>query len=507
MTHIFNNPESFDEDSLNGFCKIHKDLVRPVVGGVVRRNPGAKGKVAVLYGGGSGHYPIFYGLVGPGMADGAVVGNIFTSPSAHYGYSVARAANRGGGVIFAYGNYAGDVMNFQLAGEQLRAEGIDARQVVITDDVLSAGVDEIEKRRGIAGDLVVFKILAAAADTGADIDEVERLGRLANDRTRSIGVAFSGCTMPGADHPLFTVEPGTIAVGLGLHGEPGLESVPMEPANELAKRLVSRLLEEAPVPSGRVGAILNGLGATKYEELFVLWNDIQPLLEDAGYEVVDPEVGELATSLDMAGLSLTLVWLNEELAPLWKAPAYSAAFRKGAVIAASAGAMDEAETAAAEIQFTPGTPESQRAAKQTAAGIGRALDAIRRAEDELGRLDAVAGDGDHGRGMLRGIVAADTAAKAALPDGAGVGTLLNCAGAAWAADAGGTSGVLWGSALRAAGAVLGDSSGVGLGDIADAAEAFTSTLARLGKVSLQDKTMYDAAVPAAASLRAAAEHG
>ncbi|MDR1430526.1 MAG: dihydroxyacetone kinase subunit DhaK, partial [Propionibacteriaceae bacterium] len=381
MTHIFNDPESFDEDSLNGFCKIHAGLVRPVVGGVVRRNLGAKGKVAVLYGGGSGHYPIFYGLVGPGMADGAVVGNIFTSPSAHYGYSVARAAHRGGGVIFAYGNYAGDVMNFRLATEQLRAEGIDARQVIITDDVLSAGADEIGKRRGIAGDFVVFKILSAAAETGADIDEVERLGKLANDRTRSIGVAFSGCTMPGADHPLFSVAPGTIAVGLGLHGEPGLESVPMEPAGALAKRLVTRLLEEAPVASGKVGAVLNGLGATKYEELFVLWNDVQPLLEDAGYEIVDPEVGELATSLDMAGLSLTLVWLDDELEPLWRAPAYSAAFRKGAVIAETGGALEEEQDAAGETGPALGTPESQRAAQAAAAGISRAMGAIRVAED------------------------------------------------------------------------------------------------------------------------------
>ena len=495
MTHVFNDPATFDEDALAGFSKLYSDLVRPVTGGVVRRHPGAQGKVAVLYGGGSGHYPLFFGLVGPGLADGAIVGNIFTSPSADHAYNVARAAERGGGVIFTYGNYAGDVMNFGLAGDRLISEGIDARQVIITDDVWSAPPTEIRKRRGIAGDVVVFKILSAAAETGAGIDEVERLGNLANDRTRSVGVAFTGCTMPGDDHPLFTVEPGMMGVGLGIHGEPGLSTEPVESSSDLAKRLVQAVMSEAPTSSGKIGVILNGLGGTKYEELFVLWNDVAPLLEARGYELVDPEVGELVTSLDMAGLSLTVVWLDEELEPLWKAPHYSPAWRKGA-IGLQVEEQDSAETVVSYTdEIRTGTPESQAAAADLVQALTVALATISDKEEDLARLDSIAGDGDHGRGMKRGLEAALSAAQKAAEQGAGVATVLSRAGAAWAAQAGGTSGVLWGSALKEASSQLFDDQSVDATMIAAAVQTFSDTLARLGKASVNDKTMLDAAVP------------
>ena len=502
MTHVFNDPATFDEDALAGFCKLYPDLVRPVTGGVVRRHPGAQGKVAVLYGGGSGHYPLFFGLVGPGLADGAVVGNIFTSPSADFAYNVARAAERGGGVIFTYGNYAGDVMNFNLAGDRLISEGIDARQVIITDDVWSAPISEIRKRRGIAGDIVVFKILSAAAETGASIDEVERLGNLANDRTRSVGVAFTGCTMPGDDHPLFTVEPGMMGVGLGIHGEPGLSTEPVESSADLAARLVQAVMSEAPTPSGKIGVILNGLGGTKYEELFVLWNDVAPLLEERGYELVDPEVGELVTSLDMAGLSLTVVWLDEELEPLWKAPHYSPAWRKGAMVYQAEGQESTETVVQSSDEIREGAPESQAAAAALVDALTTAFDTVSSKEEELGRLDSIAGDGDHGRGMKRGLEAGLSAARDAAEQGAGVATVLSRAGSAWAAQAGGTSGVLWGSALKAASDQLSDDQGVDATMIAAAVKTFTDTLARLGKASLNDKTMLDAAIPFTTSFTA-----
>ena len=496
MTHIFNNPASFDKDALTGFARLYPDLVRMVPGGVVRRHPGPRGKVTILYGGGSGHYPVFFGLVGPGLADGAVVGNVFTSPSTHNACSVARAANRGGGVIFTYGNYAGDVMNFSLAGEQLIAEGIDTRQVVITDDLWSAPPAEIQKRRGIAGDIVVFKILSAAADTGACLDEVERLGNLANDRTRSAGVAFTGCTLPGADHPLFTVEPGMMGVGLGVHGEPGLSTEPIQSAAQLARRLVDAVLGEAVAPLGKIGVILNGLGATKYEELFVLWNDIAEDLEQAGYEIVDPEVGELVTSLDMAGLSLTVVWLDDELEPLWRKPHYSPAWRKGTI---GETALDEetnqADDSNTVTDLTPGSEQSQAQAAVLVNGLASALGAITTAEEELGRLDAIAGDGDHGRGMRRGLEAAHSAARAACDQGAGLATTLREAGSAWAAQAGGTSGALWGSGLQAGAAVLSDDSAASPATLVQAVQAFSLSLTRLGKAQLKDKTMVDAATP------------
>lgn len=330
MTWLYNDPAAFTEDMLDGFLDANAGYVTGVAGGVVRAAPTRPGKVAVVVGGGSGHYPAFCGVVGPGFADGAVVGNIFTSPSAAAAVSVARAASGGAGVLLTTGNYAGDVMNFGLAIEQLNADGIRARYFAVTDDIASAPTEDIGKRRGIAGDFTVFKCASAAAEAGYDLDGVERIAALANDNTRTLGVAFDGCTLPGAAAPLFTVERGTMGLGLGIHGEPGVASHDMPTAAELAELLVSGVLKEKPAGAGaRIAVILNGLGRTKYEELFVVWATAAPLLRAAGYTVVQPEVGELVTSLDMAGCSLTVMWLDDELERFWTAPADTPAYRRG----------------------------------------------------------------------------------------------------------------------------------------------------------------------------------
>ncbi|MER5394181.1 dihydroxyacetone kinase subunit DhaK, partial [Saccharopolyspora sp. NPDC002686] len=244
MTYLWDDPATFADDALAGFCDLHVDLVRQVPGGAVRRARPERPKVAVLPGGGSGHYPAFYGIIGPGLADGAVSGNLFTSPSAQDAYSVAKAAESGAGVVFSYGNYAGDVMNFGLATDRLRAEGIAVDNVVVTDDIASAP-DE-GQRRGIAGDFAVFKIMGAAAEEGVDLASVVRVGRKANERTRTIGTAFAGCSFPGAAEPLFQVPDGKMGLGLGIHGEPGLRDVPLPRARELAADFVRRLLAEKP---------------------------------------------------------------------------------------------------------------------------------------------------------------------------------------------------------------------------------------------------------------------
>jgi D-erythrulose 4-kinase len=292
------------------------------------------GKVSLVIGGGSGHYPAFCGVVGPGLADGAVIGDVFTSPSTEQAYRVAKILDGGAGVLFSYGNYAGDVLNFDQAQERLNGEGIPARTVTVTDDVSSAAPDERHKRRGVAGDVPVLKVAGAAAEQGYDLEAVVRVVTRANDRTRSYGVAFSGCTLPGADAPLFEVPPGRMALGLGIHGEPGIDETDVPTADGLAELLVAGLLAEVPDDIGpargaRAVAILNGLGAVKYEELFVVYRTVAALLAEAGVEVVEPEVGELVTSFDMAGVSLTLFWLDEELERLWAAPADAPGFRKG----------------------------------------------------------------------------------------------------------------------------------------------------------------------------------
>ena len=495
MTKIFDDPAEFADDQLAGFLDLYADRVRGVHGGVVSHR-GDEPQVAVVIGGGSGHYPAFCGTVGPGLAHGAVVGNIFTSPSAAQAYSVGRAADQGRGVIFSFGNYAGDVMNFGIAAERLRAEGIDARIVIVTDDVASA--EQEEKRRGIAGDFTVFKAMGAAAARGLDIDEVERLGRAANAATRTLGVAFSGCTMPGEDEPLFTVPDGHLGLGLGIHGEPGIRDVGMLPARELAELLVDEVRKNAPAGAPkRVGTILNGLGTTKYEELFLLWGHVAARLRDAGLEIVAPEVGELVTSLDMGGCSLTLMWLDDELEPLWRADAYTPAYRKAAAPLSTLRAPTADELAEADAVVT--APEAGEAGRRLAGTVRDALAAtestIREHEHELGRIDAVAGDGDHGRGMLKGVTAA-TARVRESGDRVGGGWLLQQAGQAWAERAGGTSGVLWGAALEAFGRHLGDTADAyPAGTVAAGMREFASTIQQLGGAQPGDKTLLDALLP------------
>lgn len=502
MTKIFNDPSEFAEEALAGFCDLHSDLVRQVPGDAVRRYRPARPKVAVLAGGGSGHYPAFAGLVGSGFADGAVVGNIFTSPSAQQAYSVAKAAESGAGVVFTYGNYAGDVMNFGMASERLAAEGFAVENVLVTDDIASAPPSDVAKRRGIAGDFTVFKVMGAAAEAGADLAEVVRLGRKANDRTRTIGSAFAGCTFPGADAPLFTLPEGQMGLGLGIHGEPGLHDTSLPSAKELGQELVARVLAETPPDAGqRVAVILNGLGSTKHEELFVLWRTVAPLLRAAGYTLVMPEVGELVTSLDMAGVSLTLTWLDDELEPLWMAPAETPAYRRGTATRPQ-GAMtgektsDGGTSAAAFVA----TGASRDYAAACAAAIGAARTLLHDAEERLGRMDAIAGDGDHGRGMVRGVDAAAEAAAAALEAGAGAGDVLSAAGDAWADKAGGTSGVLWGAGLRAFGECIGNTAAPDGSGLAGAVNAFADRIVQLGKAEMGDKTMVDALLPFADNL-------
>jgi dihydroxyacetone kinase len=498
LTYVFNDPVSFKDDMLEGFVGAYGRFVERVPGasGVMRAGGPRAGKASVVIGGGSGHYPAFCGVVGAGLADGAVMGDIFASPSSEQAYRVGRALDGGSGVLFSYGNYAGDVLNFDAAQERLRAEGIDCRTVLVTDDIASAQVGDEGRRRGIAGDLAVFKAAGAASDQGADIGEVERIALKANEMTRSFGVAFAGCTLPGKAEPLFTVEPGHMELGLGIHGEPGVRSVERMSAAELARALVEPLLRERPAGAdGRAGVFLNGLGATKYEELFVVWKDVAPALEAAGVRLVLPEVGELVTSLNMAGCSLTVFWLDDELEELWAAPAETPAFRRGNVSElrdAGRPLSRERQAAGAQADAAVASSESIRGATTARAILGAMEAVVAANEQELGRLDAVAGDGDHGTGMLRGFRAATAAAREC--DG-GTGTVLRAAGAAFGDKAGGTSGMLWGEMLGAAGTALGDTEAPTADRVAAAVRSAADTVQRIGKAQLGDKTLLDALVP------------
>ncbi|WP_159499789.1 dihydroxyacetone kinase family protein [Microbacterium sp. 18062] len=499
MTRIVGAPDSFADEALAGFCDLYPDIVRQVPGGAVRARPGRDGKTALVVGGGSGHFPAFAGFVGTGFADGAVCGDVFASPSAKRVHSVVRHAERGGGVVLGFGNYAGDVLNFTAAADELRAEGVDVRVLAVTDDLASAPAHRSAERRGVAGDLVVFKIAGAAAEAGLDLDEVERLGRLANERTRSLGVAFRGCTLPGSTTPLFEIGPGRMGVGIGIHGEPGTGAHDLLPAPRLAEHLVEAVLAEAPaVSSPRVAVVLNGLGSTKHEELFVLWSAVAPLLRANGLELVAPEASEFVTSFDMAGCSLTVTWLGDELEQHWTAPSEAVGFHRRR--APYAAPTTSARAVADEARFTAGSPSSRADGRRIARLMAEVATMLAEQEAHLGRLDAQSGDGDHGQGMARGSAAAARAAADATAAGAGAGSVLTAAGDAWADRAGGTSGALWGAGLAAAGHRLGDTAALAPATVSAGVTAALDTIVARGGAALGDKTLVDALVPFAHAL-------
>jgi dihydroxyacetone kinase len=503
MTKIVDDPEKFASSALAGFSRIYERYVRLVKGGVVRSTRVPQGKVSVIVGGGSGHYPAFAGYVGPGMADAAVAGEIFASPSTAAVARVCRNASHGGGIILGFGNYAGDVLNFGVAAERLRAEGIDVRIVTVTDDVASAPAETPLQRRGIAGDFVVFKVAGAAAEAGLGIDEVERVTRLANSRTFSFGVAFGGCTLPGSTEPLFTVPKGMMALGLGIHGEPGIRDAEIATAGDLAGLLVDTVLRERPAGARRAAVLLNGLGATKYEELFVLWGAVETRLQAEGVELVAPECGEYVTSLDMQGCSLTVMWLDEELERFWQAPCDTPVFRRGATFTTEpadvvAGPED------AELSFARASDASRQSAACLAGVIDAVVATLSKAEAELGRIDAFAGDGDHGQGMRRGATAARDAIHDAVAKGAGARSALAVAGDAWADRAGGTSGAIWGLMLRSWSSAFSDDDAITDADVVRGARLALDDVMRLGGARPGDKTLVDSFVPFVEALEKAA---
>ena len=367
----------------------------------------------------------------------------------------------------------------------------------MTDDIASAPPSEADKRRGIAGDFTVFKIMGAAAEAGADLADVVRLGRKANSLTRTIGSAFHGCTFPGADAPLFALQDKQMGLGLGIHGEPGLFDTDLPSAKELGREFVSRLLAETPEGAGdRLAVILNGLGSTKHEELFVLWLTVAPLLRDAGYTLVMPEVGELVTSLDMSGVSLTITWLDDELEPLWTAPAETPAYRRGNAAVQSGDASGEEMSDGADAPAAYEATEIRASTPPTASRHWTPpVSCLHTAETRLGDMDAIAGDGDHGRGMVRGIDAATAAAASRGRAG--------CRGR-FGPDRRGRR--LGGQSRRhlrrplgrrIAGVreSLGDQRSPDAGELAAGVRAFSDRITGLGKAEPGDKTMVDALVP------------
>lgn len=289
---------------------------------LVRADAPVPNKVAIVTGGGTGHLPVFLGYVGPGMLDGCAVGDVFQSPSSDQVLEVTRRVHGGGGVLYLYGNYGGDVMNFDMAAELAALEGIEVRTVLVADDVASAPPEREGRRRGVAGMVLAFKVAGARAEQGGTLEEVEAAARAALDATRTMGVALSPCILPANGHPTFTIPEGEMELGMGIHGEPGVRRGPLMSADDIAAELLSRVTAELGLVSGdRVAVLVNGLGATPPEELYLLYRRVHLLLGERGVTVHRAWVGEYATSLEMAGASLSVMKLDDTLAELLDAPA------------------------------------------------------------------------------------------------------------------------------------------------------------------------------------------
>jgi dihydroxyacetone kinase-like protein len=324
---LINDPFDAVDEAIEGFVAAHAGIValgEPRV--VVRRTP-AHDKVGLVVGGGSGHEPAFLGYVGAGIADAAACGNIFASPPPNVVLDAIHAANHGRGVLMGYGNYAGDVMNFGLAAQLAIAEGIEVREIHVSDDVASAPRNEAAKRRGIAGDIIVFKCAGAAAEQGLSLAEVERVAVKANAATRSMGVALSACEVPGSGRPTFELPDGEMEIGMGVHGEPGIKRGPLRPADEVAAILVEAIVADMEDRGpGEVALLVNGLGATAYLDQYILYRGARRALESNGLRAVRSYVGEFITSLEMAGASVTVTLLDDELLSCLDAPANTVRF-------------------------------------------------------------------------------------------------------------------------------------------------------------------------------------
>ncbi len=324
MNRIINDPDQVVEDALKGYLRAHPDLLVATDNPRALRSAAAPrpGKVGIVTGGGSGHEPAFLGYVGPGMVDAVAVGEIFSSPTAKSFVDACVAADGGAGIACLYGNYAGDNMNVRMAVRQAAAKGIVVKTVVANDDVASAPRDEPAKRRGVAGEILMWKVGAAAADEGLDLDGVIAAAQKAIDNTRSVGIGLAPCTIAAVGKPNFSIAAGQMEVGIGHHGEPGVEVMPTRPAREMADLLLDTILPDLPFATGdEVAVLVSGLGATPVMELYILYDRVAEVLEARSMTIRQPFIGNLFTSLEMQGVTLTIMRLDADLARWVAAPA------------------------------------------------------------------------------------------------------------------------------------------------------------------------------------------
>lgn len=325
MKKIINEPLAVVDEMLEGILKAHPSALKTAGGdlrAIVRADAPVKGKVGIATGGGSGHLPVFMGYVGKGVVDGASIGNVFSSPTTGQMLKVTKAIDGGKGVLYLYGRYQGDMMNFDTAAEMAEDEGIHVETLLVTDDVASAPPKDWQRRRGVAGLFFAYKIAGAKAAEGASLAEVKKTTEKALSTIRSMGVALSPCTVPAVGKPTFTIGDDEMEIGMGIHGEAGIHRGPIKKADEIADTLVDAVVKDLPYKKGDSVAVLaNSLGGTPLEETYILYRRVAKVLEERGINIYRPYVGRYACSMEMQGASLTLMRLDDELKKLLDAPA------------------------------------------------------------------------------------------------------------------------------------------------------------------------------------------
>ncbi len=319
MKKIINLPDDFVNESINGLVISYPEIYQysNVTKKVLTRSDLASNKVGLVSGGGSGHLPLFTGYIGQGLLDACAIGNVFASPSVDEIATAIKCADSGKGVICIYGNYGGDVMNFDMASEMLQMEDLKVESVVVSDDVASASNEEKEKRRGVTGMLFVYKTTGAIAETGAEFDEVKRIAIKTNENIRTMGIALTPTILPQAGKPTFEIGDDEMEIGMGIHGEPGIRRGKLRTANEITEELSEKLLTDININNGdKISVIINSLGATPHEELFIVANKFNDLLRERGIKISKSFVGRYATSMEMAGMSISILKLDDELEKL-----------------------------------------------------------------------------------------------------------------------------------------------------------------------------------------------
>ena len=518
MNRIINNPDLVVEDMLKGWLAAHADTVVGTSNSRVVKRTGAPeaGKVGVITGGGSGHEPAFLGYVGDGMVDAVAIGEIFSSPTAKSFADAIRAANGGAGVACLYGNYAGDNMNVKMAMSMAEREGIAVKTVVANDDVPSAPKGDEAKRRGVAGEILMWKVGAAKAAQGGSLDEVIDAAQKAINNTRSIGIGLSACIIPAVGHANFTIENGKMEVGIGHHGEPGIDVRTTVNASEMADLMLDVVLPDLPFRTGdRVALLISGLGATPIMELYILYGEIAKRLEAKGIAIAFNRVGNLFTSLEMMGVTLTMMKLDDELETCLKAPCSSVGITvagdmtTGRTYTGSVTGTTKADTTmptATKVAAASRTISGQSIALATAGGVVRDLIAtINTNRAYLSEIDGLIGDGDHGINMSKGFTGCGTRLDAMGSAANDLPKALEQLSQALMDDIGGSMGPLYGNFFLGFVTTLEPHTRMDAALFGEALATAVANVQGMGNAQVGDKTLIDAMVPALNAYREALE--